>query len=61
VDVVTAIRRDPVLAEDQKQTLEHIYRTFRAERLDASDDRGSLSNGVPDAGVAESAACTGGC
>jgi len=37
VDVVTAIRRDPVLAEHQKQTLEHIYRTFRAERLDATD------------------------
>ena len=31
VDVVSEIRRDPSLAEDQKKTLVHIYLTFRAE------------------------------
>lgn len=31
VDVVAEIRRDPTLGEDQKKTLVHIYRTFRAE------------------------------
>jgi transcriptional regulator with XRE-family HTH domain len=31
VDVVGEIRRDPVLSDDQKKTLVHIYRTFRAE------------------------------
>jgi transcriptional regulator with XRE-family HTH domain len=31
VDVVAEIRRDPALGEEQKKTLVHIYRTFRAE------------------------------
>ncbi len=31
VDVVGEIRRDPVLDDDQKKTLVHIYLTFRAE------------------------------
>jgi transcriptional regulator with XRE-family HTH domain len=31
VDVVGEIGRDPLLSDDQKKTLVHIYRTFRAE------------------------------
>ena len=30
-DVVAEIRRDPVLTEDQKKTLIHIYESFRGE------------------------------
>jgi transcriptional regulator with XRE-family HTH domain len=30
-DVVAEIRRDPILAEDQKKTLIHIYESFRGE------------------------------
>jgi transcriptional regulator with XRE-family HTH domain len=30
-DVVAEIRRDPVLSEDQKKTLIHIYESFRGE------------------------------
>jgi len=35
VDVVGEIRRDPLLSDDQKKTLVHIYQTFRAEHPDA--------------------------
>lgn len=48
VDVVAEIRRDPVLNDEQKKTLSHIYESFRAEQqaridaelaaLDLSDD-----------------------
>lgn len=31
-DLVTEIRRDPELSEDQKRTLVHIYESFLAER-----------------------------
>jgi transcriptional regulator with XRE-family HTH domain len=31
-DLVGEIRRDPVLTEEQKRTLVHIYQSFRAER-----------------------------
>jgi transcriptional regulator with XRE-family HTH domain len=31
-DLVGEIRRDPLLTEDQKRTLVHIYQSFRAER-----------------------------
>jgi transcriptional regulator with XRE-family HTH domain len=31
-DLVAEIRRDPVLTEEQKRTLVHIYQSFRAER-----------------------------
>jgi transcriptional regulator with XRE-family HTH domain len=33
-DVVTEIRRDPHLTEDQKKTLIHIYESFRREHED---------------------------
>jgi transcriptional regulator with XRE-family HTH domain len=32
-DLVTEIRRDPLLTEDQKRTLVHIYQSFRNERI----------------------------
>ena len=38
VDVVGEIRRDPHLSEDQKQTLVHIYESFRLEH-DATRQR----------------------
>jgi len=32
-DLVAAIRRDPVLTDDQKRTLVHIYQSFRNDRV----------------------------
>jgi transcriptional regulator with XRE-family HTH domain len=32
-DLITEIRRDPLLTEDQKRTLVHIYQSFRNERV----------------------------
>ena len=52
VDVVSEIRRDPALAEDQKKTLVHIYLTFRAEH-EAPDELPEAPLQVPDPAPAE--------
>lgn len=49
VDVVGEIRRDPVLSEEQKKTLVHIYESFRAEH-DVAPDRGPDHPPGPESG-----------
>jgi len=47
-DLVTEIRRDPHLSEDQKKTLVHIYQTFRAEHTAVNGDPNGDSTGSGD-------------
>ena len=45
-DVVGMITRDPTLAEDQKQTLIHIYRSFQAANGVATDQERTAVDGA---------------
>jgi transcriptional regulator with XRE-family HTH domain len=47
VDVVGEIRRDPVLSDDQKKTLVHIYRTFRAEHPELVEEAAPVEEAEP--------------
>jgi transcriptional regulator with XRE-family HTH domain len=57
-DVAAEIRRDPILTEDQKKTLIHIFNSFRAEvdeSLPAVEELTAEGDGEPESEAAEAA------
>ena len=60
VDLVTAIRRDPHISEEQKKTLVHIYLSFAGDAAKATDPTGPAPSAAVEAEATSSTSAPAG-